>query len=1337
MRLNPFPGAQPYRETDRKRFFGRAQMAEKLVATVLTRRCLTVFGPSGAGKSSLMQAAVIPPLVDTVGLRAVRVDAWPPDEPAAQRLADAMYAGLKLGSRPVEMPLVDAVVVAAQRAARRSTRPILIYLDQLEQLLLTVQQQDSAKQQADPEKLRIELEKRQQDLEVFFESVDRLSDLPIRDLHLVLSLREDYLGRLRDRLSDRRRLLEHGFRVGPLSVDELVKAVCQAAKKGEPSLDWPYEMMFPLLLQVRAPGQPERPDAEAQSAYGQIVCRALWEERATEIESGAATANHAPALEAEPILKHHLETTLAKLGANASAAQLLLEKHLITSDGDRTLRTLRELGEVVPRDQLSTEELREVLKELDSAAILRAEEHQGTVLYELGHDWLAKKVHELKQAREREERRRADETRRAAEERQKEQQLTAERRKQKIFLLAAGGSLLLVVVLAVALVVTLRARETAESATTDALAARAWAEAGKAMAQLDRIHAEDQQRIAEDEKAKAKDDREWANLLATKARESADQADEATLGAQTAAESEAKAKKEALSQKEIAQEKSKLAKARELQAKRRFHLALMVAREVNERVEERDTLLYELLATHIPRSTRRHPAVINSVSSSPDGKLVAVASSNSAWLWNADGSGVAKELPSPGARVTLVTFSPVDQHLVVVSEDKVAQLWDLGQAKPSAVSLDRHTKEITLAAWSHDGKHVVTTSRDKTARVWTADGKPVAVFDKHEGGILSAAWSPGDDRIVTGAWDKTARVWNPRDGAPQGTPKEHEHAVDAVTWSHDGAFIATRWKQAKAVWVWKADGTGDNVSLSHENEVHSIAWSPGDMRLVTASGDRSASLWSPTTSKVSIPLLGHKGRVRSAAWSEDGKRIVTASADGTARIWNAEDPREFTELAGNDPELSSVAPELSSAVWSRAPGPGGNSPAKDARIVTVSADQTMRVWDANSFGDRLVRLPHKKELVRRAIWARNSNQILTWATDSVVRIWNLAGKTGPREIPHDDWVSSAAWSGDDSKIVTTCADGSARIWSASADASTTTPIVTIPYDSGEIVVARWSHTGASIAAVASNGRCLLWNAQDPKKVMLLDKIDKSLVSNAFWSHDDRYLLTVHRNGELRIWDPVNLKTPPRVLAGLAEPDLVRWSPVDDRVLLTPRRGGSAKIVHVSDTQKSIDIPWPCEGAPDAQWSLNGSRIVAGCSDGTARVWSVDSGQITASLPGHSGSISSLAWSPEGKHIVTASDVARIWSSDGKGKPATLDEHRDWITSVAWSPDGKHIVTTSMDGSALVWLHTTSVSQDAVNATADCLHPAHRQDYLGEPENDARTNYEGCERGHGRDPTRSR
>ena len=144
------------------------------------------------------------------------------------------------------------------------------------------------------------------------------------------------------------------------------------------------------MLQVRVPGQDETQEAEVEAAFAQIVCRSLWEERAR---------GRAGQLEARPMLHQYLETTLEGLGPLKLHARDLLEKHLVARDGSRTLLMERQALEEMKG--LSEEEARAVLERLEDQAVLRAEEHQGSRYFELGHDWLASKVLEQREERER------------------------------------------------------------------------------------------------------------------------------------------------------------------------------------------------------------------------------------------------------------------------------------------------------------------------------------------------------------------------------------------------------------------------------------------------------------------------------------------------------------------------------------------------------------------------------------------------------------------------------------------------------------------------------------------------------------------------------------------------------------------------------------------------------------------------------------------------------------------------------------------------------------------------------------------------------------------------
>ena len=81
-----------------------------------------------------------------------------------------------------------------------------------------------------------------------------------------------------------------------------------------------------------------------------------------------------------------------------------------------------------------------------------------------------------------------------------------------------------------------------------------------------------------------------------------------------------------------------------------------------------------------------------------------------------------------------------------------------------------------------------------------------------------------------------------------------------------------------------------------------------------------------------------------------------------------------------------------------------------------------------------------------------------------------------------------------------------------------------------------------------------------------------------------------------------------------------------------------------------------------------------------------------SLEGHTASVVSVAFSPDGRRALTGSqdNTAKLWdtkvSPDGKGKEILpLKTHSQEVTAVAFSPDGKSVLTASRDGTAILWL----------------------------------------------------
>ena len=166
-----------------------------------------------------------------------------------------------------------------------------------------------------------------------------------------------------------------------------------------------------------------------------------------------------------------------------------------------------------------------------------------------------------------------------------------------------------------------------------------------------------------------------------------------------------------------------------------------------------------------------------------------------------------------------------------------------------------------------------------------------------------------------------------------------------------------------------------------------------------------------------MTLEGHTHSVYCVAAypTDEGIRIVSGSADQTVKIWDAETGENLRTLVGHRDVVKSVA-----------------ASSDGHRIVSGSMDRTVKIWDADT-GACLHTLEGHRDGVSSVAIFSDGTRILSGSDDKTVKIWDAETGACLRTLEgHTDYVTSVAVSSDGTRIISGSGDETVKIWDAAS-----------------------------------------------------------------------------------------------------------------------------------------------------------------------------------------------------------------------------------------------------------------------------------------------------------------
>ncbi|MFD5874667.1 hypothetical protein [Streptomyces sp. NPDC060322] len=456
--------------------------------------------------------------------------------------------------------------------------------------------------------------------------------------------------------------------------------------------------------------------------------------------------------------------------------------------------------------------------------------------------------------------------------------------------------------------------------------------------------------------------------------------------------------------------------------------------------------------------------------------------------------------PDVSGRPSGADFSP-DGTLLAVgryapSDESQAHgslvLWDIrNRARPTLLKVRKNVYDSTSVLFAPDGRTLVSST-----------------------GIVSFR----DDALNSDSVTHTsgATLWDVSRRAALRRLTRLPRVGEDQSFSRDGRLLVTKRDRTVQVWDVKTPATPRELSswTAHKDYVSAVEFSPDGRTLATGSSDETIALWDisdPAHPTESARLNGHTSTVETLRFAADGRSIVSADWDRIIQwdLVGGGTPRAVATLGGKA--------SLTSAAFT----PDGRM------LATAGFDQAVTLYDMSvpTSPRRTAAAPMPGFVTDIAI---SSDGRLLAAGDRLgnVLIWDIKDRARPRKVidlsRNTDPITSVDFGKQGESVIVSGAKtyfspGWATMWDIREQGR---PRAVGTFN--DVSTVHSAHFGADGTLVALPGlRTFLWPADDSHEAV---ELDDSNGSSAF-SPDGKTLATGDSRHDIVLWDIENARSP--------------------------------------------------------------------------------------------------------------------------------------------------------------------------------------------------------------------